>query len=91
MSIVLAIGTAVGFVFGVVHAWGVYRQRLREAAGVGVSITPGLRLRSAYSALWTVGLWTLFGSYVLVLWLVSVPLWLGSRVARSGRLVTVEA
>lgn len=79
MSTLLLFGTAVGAVLGVFHAWGVYAQRLREVTARGARPSAGLRLRAAYSATWTGLLWTAFGSYVLLLWLVAVPIWALTR------------
>lgn len=63
----LLVGSALGAVIGLLHAGFVCRERLSAGAGRG---------RALYYALWTLALWTLFGSYVLVLWLVAVALYL---------------
>jgi hypothetical protein len=82
MSTLLITGSIVGAVLGIFHALGVYARRI----GVGEirpRVTPTTRLRAGYAALWTAVLWTAFGSYVLILWLVSVPIWIGHRVATA--------
>jgi len=61
MNSVLWAGAAVGAVFGLLHA--IYIYRLVAIDG---------HVRAAYYALWTFGLWLLFGPYVLVLWVISV-------------------
>ncbi len=61
MNTVLWAGTAVGVVFGLAHAGYVYRLVAVDG-----------QLRAGYYALWTLGLWLLFGTYVLVLWVISV-------------------
>ena len=70
MSIVLWAGTGVGVVFGLLHAGYIYRLGVREApAARGFLATHG---RAVYDALWALGLWLLFGTYVLVLWVIGV-------------------
>lgn len=78
MSTLLTIGTLVGLVLGTVHAFGVYARRVRETK-MRPAGNAEARLRGLYAALWTVALWTAFGTYVLVLWLISVPFWIGSH------------
>lgn len=91
MSILLTVGTSVGFALGVIHGRGVFGRRMAEAGASAPDGASARRLRAAYAALWTVALWTLFGSYVLLLWIVSVPLWVGSRARRAGAVVVAEA
>ena len=91
MSTLLIIGSIVGSVLGIFHAWGVYTKRLREANAWGSQPAVGVRLRAAYSAVWTALLWAAFGSYVLVLWLVSIPIWIGNRVLASRSVTIVGA
>lgn len=71
MTAVLWAGTFVGALLGVIHAAYVFRLILSEAPAE----TPPRRARAAYYALWTLGLWVLFGTYVLVLWLIGVALY----------------
>lgn len=64
MTEVLWVGTSLGAVLGTCHAVYVYRLVAAEAPA---EAAPS-RIRACYYALWTFGLWVLFGSYVLVLW-----------------------
>lgn len=66
------IGSAVGAVLGLVHAAYVYRI---VTNWVPADMSPN-HTRGLYYALWTVGLWILFGSYVLVLWFSGIVLYL---------------
>ena len=59
MTTMLWAGTAVGAIFGTLHAIYVYR------------LVDG-HVRAGYHALWTLALWLLFGTYMLVLWVISV-------------------
>ena len=62
----LVVGAMFGAVVGAVHGGYVYRERAsRRGAGPLVGL---------YYALWTFGLWVLFGSYVLYLGLIAIPL-----------------
>ncbi len=61
MTYVLWIGSALGAVIGLFHAAYLYRGH-DAATGTG----------SVYRGLWAFLLWTILGSYVLVLWIVSV-------------------
>lgn len=72
MTTVLWTGTVVGALLGFFHAIYVYRMVAVEAGAAG-------HARAGYYALWTLGLWTLFGSYVLVLWLISVVVYAIAR------------
>ena len=64
-------GSAVGALLGMAHAAYVFRITANEfAEDTGPNYARGF-----YYALWTIGLWILCGSYVLVLWLVSIVLY----------------
>jgi len=65
MSLVLWGGLFVGAVFGLLH--GAYVYRVISTPGGGAA-----HARAGYYAIWTLALWLLFGTYVLVLWLVAV-------------------
>ena len=78
MTIVLWAGSFVGLVFGLMHALYVYRLVMAE----GPADAAPSQARAMYYAIWTLGLWALFGSYVLVLWLVGAAFWL---VFKAGR------
>jgi hypothetical protein len=72
MELFLWAGSAVGVVLGLVHAVYVYRCNAARARGL-------------YAAVWTFGLWTLFGTYVLAFWLIG---WVGRAAIRRRRVVT---
>jgi hypothetical protein len=74
MTTVLWIGTALGAVAGFLHAIHLYR---RWAARPG----SGGRLVAIYRGLWAFGLWTLFGSYLLVLWLIGAAAYVLCRLS----------
>jgi hypothetical protein len=61
----------VGALLGLAHAAYIYRV---VAHGVPADGEPS-HARGLYFALWTLGLWVLFGSYVLILWLIGVLLY----------------
>ncbi len=68
MSSVLWAGTLVGALLGFIHAVYVYRLVAAEApAGAAAN-----HARAGWYALWTLGLWIVFGAYILVLWVISV-------------------
>lgn len=64
----LVIGSAVGAVLGLLHGSYLYRQQAARALASG---SPGGKATGLYYGLWTFALWTLFGSYVLALWIVA--------------------
>ena len=64
---ILWVGTVLGALAGVAHAIDIYRtQRARPA--------PGGEGMALYRGLWAVVLWTLFGGYFLVLWIIGLVL-----------------
>lgn len=63
MSLLLWVGTILGAAVGLAHAVYLWRVSLQEAESRGTAI---------YRGAWAVGLWTLFGTYVLALWIVGV-------------------
>lgn len=73
MNTLLVLGLGFGALAGVAHAYVLLRARRgRPEAGDGFPA-------AAYVALWTVGLWMLFGTYVLGLWLLATLVYAGSR------------
>jgi hypothetical protein len=67
MTLFLWIGTALGATVGLLHSVYLYREinaRTERPASAGINS------RGFYYAVWTVGLWSLFGSYILGLWLI---------------------
>lgn len=75
MDYLLGIGLVFGIVVGLVHGNYVFRHTLAEPGARGIRAT----LRAWYYALWTVLLWTLLGTYVLVMWVVSLVAYGASR------------
>jgi hypothetical protein len=87
MNIALLIGTSVGAVIGLLHAWQVYRKQVGEFPNAVVERPIATRGYAAYSALWTLFLWTVFGSYVFFLWAISVivySIYKGIRLFSAG-------
>lgn len=75
MNSIIWAGTVVGAALGLIHAGYVYR----------VVSTPGgatAHARAGYYALWTLALWLLLGTYVLVLWVVSIIAYTIARLFR---------
>ena len=66
MASLLMTGMVVGALLGAFHAVYIYRLLATEPPA---GATPG-HARAVYYALWTFGLWVIFGSYVLILWLI---------------------
>lgn len=77
MEYVLRIGVVAGIVIGLLHAGYVFRHVLGDPSGRGRFVRTGLR--ACYYALWTLLLWTLLGTYVLFMWIVSVVAYGTSR------------
>ena len=69
---VLAAGSLVGIICGVAHALYVYRVM---AVSAKREDRTG-RSDPAIYALWTLGLWIVFGTYVLVLWVIGLVFYL---------------
>ncbi|MDJ0893753.1 MAG: hypothetical protein QNJ92_01315 [Alphaproteobacteria bacterium] len=72
MSIVLWLGSALGAAIGLLHAGYIYRQEVTEVPPARRERPFATRARAAYFALWAFALWVVFGSYLLVLWLLAV-------------------
>jgi hypothetical protein len=75
MTSALLIGSSVGAVIGLIHAWRVYVTRTREIPTRLSKHPISVRARALYFALWTFFLWVLFGTYVLYLWLISIVIY----------------
>lgn len=67
MDMFLWIGSALGATLGFLHAIYLYRQMSARAVNTGGT---GINGRSLYTAIWTFALWTIFGSYILLFWLI---------------------
>ena len=63
MSLLLWVGTLFGAAIGLAHAIYLWRVSLQEADSRGTAF---------YRGVWAIGLWTIFGTYVLVLWILGV-------------------
>ena len=78
MSEFLLVGSAIGAAIGLVHATILFTQRTADGQSAAASI---------YSAGWALILWTVFGAYVLLFWLLGAILMgtfrlIGRRAAR---------
>lgn len=75
MTNVLIVGSSVGAIIGLLHAWSVYSRRV-SAFPEKVAARPlAVRAGAACFALWTFFLWVLFGAYVFYLWVISVAIY----------------
>lgn len=79
MNELLGIGMGIGALLGLAHAIGVYRSRTKTGHGAGVV---GRHARGLYCAIWTLGLWTVFGPYVVAIWVIAAPVYLAHRLRR---------
>jgi site-specific recombinase len=79
MATLLWIGSLLGVVIGTLHAVHLYRRHVAQ--------TPADQAGAVYRGLWALGLWTLFGSYVLVLWIIGVVAYAVSKVIPRRRAV----
>jgi hypothetical protein len=61
MDVLVWIGTVLGAAIGLAHAAYLWRVTTQLGAGQGLAL---------YRGAWAITLWTLFGSYVLVLWII---------------------
>lgn len=61
MGTLLVTGTVLGAAVGLVHAVHLWRSAKREGDASALTL---------YRGVWAIALWTLFGSYLLVLWLI---------------------
>ena len=78
VTMLVWVGTLVGVILGVAHAAYVYRV----TANAGSAGTPPDQARGINFAIWTVLLWILLGSYVVVLWAAGAVLWLVFKAIR---------
>jgi len=75
MTNALIVGSSVGVIIGLLHAWSVYTRRVSAFPEKVAARPVAVRASAAYFALWTIFLWVLFGSYVFYLWVISVVLY----------------
>ncbi len=73
----LFVGTLLGALCGALHAPLVYRNRRRDERA-----SPA---RAGYFALWAFALWTLFGAYLLLFWVIGAAGMALSRLLRPAR------
>ena len=64
---ILWIGTILGVLAGLTHAIDIYRTQTARPE-------PGGTAMALYRGIWAVVLWTLFGGYLLVLWIIGLVL-----------------
>lgn len=74
MNTIVWIGSLLGLVIGSLHAVHLYRRRVADAresaAGGATADLATAHLEGAYYGLWALALWVIFGTYVLVLWVI---------------------
>ena len=75
MTNALIVGSSVGAIIGLLHAWSVYTRRVSAFPEKVAARPVAVRASAAYFALWTFFLWVLFGSYVFYLWVISVAIY----------------
>ena len=63
----LWLGTALGALVGITHAIDIYRTQMARPGPGGLALT-------VYRGIWALALWTLFGGYLLVLWIIGLML-----------------
>jgi hypothetical protein len=83
MANFLWLGSAFGAIFGMLHGIYLYRQ---QAACALASGTTGGRAIGLYYGLWAFALWTLFGAYVLALWVLGSIAYLIARLVSRRRM-----
>lgn len=72
MTLALTIWTLVGGATGLIHGSYIYRGIVAESSIEVAEHPVAVRVQACYVALWTLGLWFLFGGLVTVLWAISV-------------------
>lgn len=72
MTNILFFGALIGAIIGIFHGYYVYRLKTCDSHYLLVEHPLLARMNAAYYALWTFILWVLFGTYVLLLWLLAV-------------------
>jgi hypothetical protein len=79
MGFFLKVGAVAGGCLGLLHAGYVYRQMVGAIPTELASRPMARHLRGVYYAVWTVGLWTVFGFYVFYLWALGVVVYALTR------------
>lgn len=67
MALFLWIGCACGATLGLLHALYIYRQIAARNSTPGAT---DINRRGLYYGIWTLVLWTIFGTYALAFWLI---------------------
>ena len=75
--VIFWLGTALGFAVGLLHA-------IQIVATGSKDTSPDRRFARLYGAFWAIGLWTLFGAYLLILWLLAFVLRLAFSKTPAG-------
>ena len=74
MNAIVWIGSLLGLAIGSLHAVHLYRRRVADAresaTGGATARLATAHLEGAYYGLWALALWVIFGTYVLVLWVI---------------------
>ncbi len=74
MNTIIWIGSLLGLAIGSLHAVHLYRRRVADAresaTGSATAHLATAQLEGAYYGLWALALWVIFGTYVLVLWVI---------------------
>lgn len=76
MNLVWLLCGMVALAIGVLHAWYVYRQEVEDAQLRVADPSIAVRVRAAYYASWTLLLWALLGSTLVIYWVVASVLYL---------------
>lgn len=71
MNTAILIGSAFGAGIGLIHAAGIARRLSARSEFASPAFSPSGIRAPLYYALWTLLLWTVFGSYVFYLWLIA--------------------
>lgn len=77
IPVILWLGTALGFAIGLLHATQIVATGSQDSS-------PDRPFARLYRAVWAIGLWTLFGAYLLVLWLLGSVLKLAFAKTTAG-------
>ena len=85
MTDFLLIGSALGALIGFFHAWRIYAGQVETGLAIEGNGASRVRLRAFYSALWTWALWTIFGSYLFALWLISIVIYVPFKMLKPAR------
>ncbi|MFQ6030658.1 MAG: hypothetical protein ACE5Q6_24570 [Dehalococcoidia bacterium] len=89
MTTLMYIGTTLGLIVGLIHAGYVYMKKTGESPANLAAHPVSVRANAAYFALWTLGLWVLFGSYVFNFWVTALVVFaIYQALKRIPRLVT---